>query len=705
MSEPIQLMLEKICLQVFKNRSLVYFITDNQGKILQWGGDPSGLNIIGPEKEDFISDRVLFMEGILPLEEPSMEFSCIQLSSDICVDALLFKMDEVGYGLIVWDATRKEQALAQIQQRQNEFSLSIEEQKKQMLSLADPGKNEKSRTSLEELFQALDFAVMEMNRQGHFVLIGTPPLWIKHIPQSEQMLLGLAYEEDVFSFLGNFIQEVKEQWSRKPRGSFKSGLWIEKDSAGQELFLDATAVDIHGRKLLIISNEKQSIIQKGRDLALQSDRLKRSGRKLKNLHDEMELRVQERTKDLEEANLKLANELKERKKLEKERMEVSKQLRQSQKMEAIGTLAGGIAHDFNNILSAIMGFSELSLMAAGDEPRLKSRLEKILHASGRAKDLVRQILAFSHQTEYEKKPIKLISIITEVLSLLRALLPSFIEIETNLKSDAHVLADQTQLHQVIMNLCTNAWHSMKEKGGTLSIELKEIEIKPDAPVIVGSCQLMSGRYLVLTIKDTGCGIRPDVIEKIFDPYFTTKDKDKGTGLGLSVVHGIIANCNGHIAVNSQVGKGSEFKLYFPSFYALNKPEIIQESIPLGNGERILFVDDESLLTELAEQILNQLGYQVVTCNDSIKAYTLFSDAQENFDLVISDMIMPKMTGKTLAEKMIERNPNIPVILCSGYSDDIDPETIRESGITQYLMKPIGMLDLARAVKNALKKNN
>jgi signal transduction histidine kinase len=595
MSDSTAHILEKICFQVFKDCSLAYIITDSLGRISQWGGNLAALNMSSPGQESYISDVVLFMEGILPLEEESMEFSCIKMPFDVCVDALLFEIDD-GYGLIVWDATKKEAYLTETQQRCNELSLLIEQQKNRM---HPPGKyiGGLKDPFLEDLFRALNFVVLEMNPQGRFVLIGTPPLWIRQIPQSDQILSGKPYEEDVFSFLGNFIQEAKAQWSKNQTKTLKSGIWLEKDERDQEILLEASAIDIQGRKLLIIAQdvcdptEKQSIIQKGRTLALHYHDLKRSGRKLKNMHDELELRVKERTRDLEEANQKLARELKERKKVEQEREEVSHQLRQSQKMEAIGTLAGGIAHDFNNILSAIMGFTELSLIEAREGSKLRSMLEKIFRASNRAKELVQQILTFSHQSEYERRPLKLRLIIIEVLDLIRASIPPSIDIKKDLQSNSHVLADQTQMHQVIMNLCTNAWHAMKENGGTLGITLTDVDIFPEDQG--ASSELFPGRYVMLTIQDTGCGIRPELIEKIFDPYFTTKEKGKGTGLGLSVVHGIVAKSKGHIAINSQLGKGSKFSIYLPLFGAPGIPITEKESLKVGNNERILFVDDES----------------------------------------------------------------------------------------------------------------
>jgi len=701
MSDSTVCVLDKICLRVFKYCSPVYFITDGSGVIVQWGGNLAALHMAVPEKKSNISEIILFMEGILPLKEESMEFSCIKMPFNLCVDALVFKVEN-GYGLVVWDATKKDEYLTQTQQKCNELSLLIEQQKNRVIHPSGTYSQ-----FLEGLFQALNFVVLEMNDQGNFVLINTPPQWIKQIPQSKQMLMGQAYEEDEFSFLGNFIREAKTQWSKHHKNILKSGGWIEEDHSGQELLFEATAIDIHGRKLIIITqdvcspNEKYSIIQKGRNLALHYHELKRSGRKLKNMHDELELRVKERTKELEEANLLLAKELKERKKIEKERREVSRQLRQSQKMEAMGTLAGGIAHDFNNILSAIMGFTELSLYEVEEGSRLKPRLEKVLHASNRAKELVRQILTFSHQTEYEKKPLELGVIISEVLDLLRASLPPSIDIKKDLQSRGYILADQTQMHQVIMNLCTNAWYAMKENGGTLGVSLKDADIKPEDNA--DNSELINSRHLVLKIRDTGCGIPSGIVEKIFDPYFTTKDKDKGTGLGLSVVHGIVTKSNGHIKVNSQLGKGSEFTIYFPLFDAPSKTNAMNGSIPAGNKERILFVDDELFQTELAEQFLTLLGYQVVTCNDSIDALNKFLDGKDDFDLVITDMVMPNMTGKILVEKIFAIKPDMPFILCSGYSDEIDSNSIKAMGISQYLMKPIGIQEMAMAVRKALKK--
>ncbi len=556
MKNSLSHILEKLCSQVFKGNAMAYFVTDSQGLIRQWGGNLGDLKLPLPETTNTISDLLVFMEGILPMETESMDFSCITLPSGICIDAHVFKMEN-AHGLIIFDSSKKEAYLARAQQKANDLSLAIQEQKKRLTQLSDPVNTHSG--FFTDFFLALNFAVLEMDDQGCFVLFGTPPGWIDLVPQSELLQSGQALEEDVFSFLGTFIQETKERWSQQKFDSFKSGHWIETDLNGQEYLFEATAVVIHNKRLLIISNdicapeEKQSIIQKGRDLALHYNEMKRSGRRLRDTNEELEVRVRERTRELEQANEKLSLELMERKKAEHARAEALEQLRQSQKMEAIGTLAGGVAHDFNNILSAIIGFTELSIVEGAGGAKVQSRFGKILKASNRAKKLVSQILTFSHQRNQEREPVRLSRVVKEVLSLLEGSLPGSIQIKNELRSDAYILADHTQIHQVIMNLCTNAWQAMEAQGGILGVELTETDMGPANPE--------PGKLLLLTIQDTGEGIPQDAMDKIFDPYFTTKEK--GTGLGLSVVHGIVSKSDGEISVETEPGKGSVFKLYFP----------------------------------------------------------------------------------------------------------------------------------------------
>ncbi len=564
-----QQILDTLCSRVFKDHGLAYFVLDEKGRIRHWGGNLARLKIDSPGRDTQASDLLVFLEGLLPLETESMALSCIRLPSGVCVDAHLFRL-ESGHGLILFDSSPKEAMLAPVKQQVNELSLAIHEQKKVLARLSGKVRNRSPLTQdhpyldfLQDCFLALNFAVLEMDNQGRFFLFGTPPPWMDMIPQAAQLLDGLPLEEDVFSFLGNFIQEVKERWDHQKFDRLKSGVWIETDAQGQEHLFEATAMVIHSKHLLIITNdvcapdEKQAIIQKGRNLALNYTAMKQSGRKLQSMNDLLELRVRQRTEELEEANAKLSAELLERKKVELERTQALDQLRQSQKMEAIGTLAGGVAHDFNNILSAIIGFTELSLVENTGDERIQARLNKILKASNRAKKLVNQILTFSLQDDEDKEPIMLSRVVREVLSLIQGNLPRAVTLVENLESDAYILGDHTQMHQVVMNLCTNAWQAMEPRGGVLRVELTQTDADPGT----GKALSGSGPYLLLKIQDTGNGIPPQAMEKLFDPYFTTKPD--GTGLGLSVVLGIVSKSQGHIFVDTEPGKGSLFSLYFP----------------------------------------------------------------------------------------------------------------------------------------------
>ncbi|NTV42842.1 MAG: response regulator, partial [Syntrophobacteraceae bacterium] len=382
-------------------------------------------------------------------------------------------------------------------------------------------------------------------------------------------------------------------------------------------------------------------------------------------------------------------------------MHLEKQLRQSQKMEAIGTLAGGIAHDFNNILGAIMGYTEMSLDMVPKGSLAQLNLDQVLKAANRAKDLVRQILLFSRRGEQERQQLLVMSTIKEALKLLRASLPATVEIRRIVTAhpDIQILGDPTQIHQVMLNLCTNAAHAMREKGGTLDVEVAEEELA--AADLASEPGLRPGSYVRLTVRDTGHGIERQLLDRIFEPFFTTKGPFEGTGMGLAVVHGIVKRHDGFIRVSSEVGKGTGFDLYFPKFAnaealrASDAPEI-----PRGHG-RILFVDDEAALTRLAREMLESLGYEVTVENGAIEALETFEGRANAFDLVITDYTMPRMTGLELAGAILAIRPEIPVILCSGYSDMISEEKIREAGIREFIMKPVGLREMADAVRRVL----
>jgi len=384
-----------------------------------------------------------------------------------------------------------------------------------------------------------------------------------------------------------------------------------------------------------------------------------------------------------------------------ERKRLENQLRQIQKMEAIGSLAGGIAHDFNNILSSVIGYTELAIDDVKRESLLHSHLQEVLNAGLRAKNLVRQILTFSRQTEQETKPIQIKPIAEEALRLIRASLPTTIEIKQNLQSDATVLADPTQIHQVLMNLCTNAGHAMCEKGGLLDVNLVNVEF--DSDYIDQRFDLKPGPYLKLTVSDNGHGMPSNVLDRIFNPFFTTKEKGDGTGMGLSVVHGIVKSHGGAIAVYSEPGKGSVFNVFLPAIKKrIEQDKMMEKPVPKGT-ESILFIDDELSLVDMGKKLLESLGYDVVTRTSSIEALELFKARSDNFDLVITDMTMPKMTGDKLAEELLRIKPDIPIILCTGFNSMIDEDKTKAMGIRAFVFKPILKRDIAETIRKVLHK--
>jgi PAS domain S-box-containing protein len=379
--------------------------------------------------------------------------------------------------------------------------------------------------------------------------------------------------------------------------------------------------------------------------------------------------------------------------------ELELQLQQAQKMEAIGTLAGGIAHDFNNILSAIIGYTELSLNDIEKESILCQNLQEVLRASGRAKDLVKQILTFSRQTAQELKPVQVKLICKEAIKFLRASLPTTIEIHQEIESDSLVMADPTQIHQVLMNLCTNAGHAMGEKGGVLEVKIADVQLEAD--FMAQHTELKAGPYLELSVSDTGYGIPAHLLDRIFDPFFTTKEKSEGTGMGLSVVHGIVGSYGGRIIASSEPGKGSTFKMYLPTVERGEVPQPKAEESIAGGTERILFVDDEPALVKIGKQMLESLGYKVTGRTSSVEALELFKAKADSFDLVITDMTMPNMTGDELARELIHIKPEIPVVLCTGYSARINQQQAAAMGIRAFVSKPVPRMDIAKIIRNII----
>ena len=399
-----------------------------------------------------------------------------------------------------------------------------------------------------------------------------------------------------------------------------------------------------------------------------------------------------------------AQDITERIRIQKEQEKLQSQLIQAQKIEAIGTLAGGIAHDFNNILTGIMGYTELYKDAVRDRPKVYHSMEQVLKAAERARDLVKQILTFSRKAEQEKKPIAIAPIVKEVVNFMRASLPATIEITLKSKEPSDVvMANPTQMHQVLVNLCTNSGHAMKDKGGVLEIGIEEILI--DADDRLNHQSIRHGHYLLLTIRDTGNGISQENIERIFEPYFTTKEKGEGTGLGLAVVRGIVKDHGGEIRVYSEVGKGTIFRVYLPLLLKQTEDEkAVEKTFSLGKGEKILFIDDEKMVADMNKQLLEGLGYQVITETDPMKAIETFKEGGGAFDLVITDKTMPHMTGFDVAAEIRHMHSDVPILLCSGLQEKGDLEKLTAFGISRLIMKPIRISELTNAIRDLLDKD-
>jgi len=397
----------------------------------------------------------------------------------------------------------------------------------------------------------------------------------------------------------------------------------------------------------------------------------------------------------------IARDITERKAAEREREKLEEQLVQAQRMEAIGTLSGGIAHDFNNILTIMMGYTEMAALNAGDDHQLSSALGKVLKAGSRARDLVAQILSFNRSSEEILKPIELGPIVKEVLKLLRDTLPATIRIKQEIGTDSGiVMADVTKIHQILMNLCTNAYHAMSDREGELAVHLATETLRTEKAAT--HFRLKPGRYLRLSVADTGCGMDQHALKRIFEPYYTTKAKGEGTGLGLAVVYGIVKRYQGAVIVKSQPGEGSVFHVYLPLVESVigTSEKGPAKALPVG-WESILFVDDEKDIVDISRQMLEYLGYEVRGATSSVEALEIFRAQPERYDLVITDQSMPDLMGRNLAREVLLIRPGIPIILCSGCSDYVCEETASEIGICAVATKPLAIEEMAKMVRKAL----
>jgi signal transduction histidine kinase/ActR/RegA family two-component response regulator len=381
-----------------------------------------------------------------------------------------------------------------------------------------------------------------------------------------------------------------------------------------------------------------------------------------------------------------------------DRAVIEDQLRQSQKMEAVGTLAGGIAHDFNNILGAVLGYAEMIRDDCPEGSNMAKDIEQVLKAGLRAKELVKQILAFSRQAEMQKIPMQPAAIVKEAVKLLRASIPTTIAIEQDIDPHAGtILADPNQIHQIVMNLCTNAYHAMEEEGGTLTVSLKRRDAARDGCGSPDGC-------VELSVEDTGTGIAEEIRKQIFDPYFTTKEVGKGTGMGLAMVHGIVQSYGGSVVCETQAGEGTVFRVTLPVIEQDGVAEGLRQERVLPGRERILLVDDEQILLDMGRTMLERLGYHVTSRLNGVEALNVFQSDPQKFDLVITDQTMPGITGLELSRQILHLRPDIPVILCTGYSSIISEEKARSTGIRGFAMKPLTRKEIAALIRQVFDEN-
>ncbi|ACN13480.1 putative aerobic respiration control sensor protein ArcB [Desulforapulum autotrophicum HRM2] len=531
-----------------------------------------------------------------------------------------------------------------------ELELKIKRLEKRIIAL------EKSEASLKEnsskfrrLYENFPLPSQSLNANGYFIEVN--PAWLN--------LLGYSLEEVIGKPFSDFLHP---DWKKH----FKEHFPILK-RIGEVLGVEFEMVKKDGSLILVSLNGNISKDEYG---------------KVQQTHC-------------------VFQDITEQKQNEDKIKKITAQLQQSHKMEAIGILAGGIAHDFNNILFPIFGYTQMLIDDIPEDSPFRSSLDEILAAGMRARDLVKQILTFSRQGSGDLQPVQMQLIVIEALKLIRSSIPKSIEIKQNIQSDCGLIkADPTQIHQIIMNLATNAYHAMEETGGKIDIKLQEVTLGEDAWT---NENLQPGKYVLLTITDNGCGIPQSQLDKIFEPYFTTKNKDKGTGLGLSIVYGIVKKYKGNIKVYSEVGKGTAVHIYLPLIEKISSQEstnMISEIAPTGM-ERILLVDDEIPILSLQKKLLERLGYKVTERSSSMEALRVFAANPGGFDLVVTDMTMPDMTGDNLAKKLTSMRPDIPIIICTGFSERMNKDLARKIGVKGFLMKPVIKSVMAKEVRRVL----
>ncbi|WP_319586424.1 PAS domain S-box protein [uncultured Desulfobulbus sp.] len=526
------------------------------------------------------------------------------------------------------------------------------------------------------IFTALDITA----RKRTEALLRESEARYRELVENANSIILRMDSEGRISFFNEYAQHFFGYAAKEVLGRSVAGTIVpETDSTGKDL--RALIADIGQRPELYATNENENIRRDGTRVWVAW-----SNKPFYNEAGEVT------------EILCVGNDMTERKLAEEEKRHLQAQLLHAQKLEAIGTLAGGIAHDFNNILAAVIGYADMARENVAEGTTLARDLNQILKAGHRAKDLVKQILTFSRQTENEPTTFFPSVIVKEVIKLLRPSLPTTISIEHQIDTQAGpVHIDPTQLHQILMNLCTNAFHAMEERGGQLSLSLKKVSF--DANNLPSVAR--PGNYIELSVSDTGTGITQDIRHRIFDPFFTTKGPGKGTGMGLSIIHGIVTSYNGFITLDSMPGQGSVFHVYLPQAEQEVLPEEITAEPELSGNEHILFVDDEEVLAAMAQTMLERLGYRVTVRSNGLEALTTFQNHPDLYDLVITDQTMPGMTGMDLARRLLLHRPNLPIILCTGYSTLISKEEAKAHGVREFALKPLTKKDMATLIKKVL----
>jgi PAS domain S-box-containing protein len=576
--------------------------------------------------------------------------------------------ETLGVVLVFRDISERKQTEEALHKSHDELEARVQERTEALMVASAAVKAEHQR-----LYDVLETLPV-------YVILLTPDYHVSFANRFFRERFGESHGKRCYEYLFNRTEpcEICETYTVIKTNAPHHWEWTGPDGRNYDIY-DYPFVDSDGSSL---------ILEMGIDVTEQKQAQKALG--------ETNQSLEQRTEELQQAYQKIVDEIDKKQRLED-------QLRQAQKMEAIGTLAGGIAHDFNNILAAILGFTEMAAEDVADRPEVGRSLQNVLKSAMRARDLVKQILAFSRKTSHDRTPLLLTPLIKETVQLLRATIPTSIEIKLALTSNADtVLASPIEVQQILMNLATNASLAMQDKGGTLEIGLTEIEFAPDLPIFAPD--ITPGEYLQLTVKDTGIGMSPDVVKRVFEPFFTTREVGKGTGMGLAVVYGIVKDLQGTITVESEPGVGSGFRVLLPKAKTRAEEKPAANVQLRGGKERILFVDDETMLLEWGQTVLERLGYRVSSAADGTEALKTFSSDPSQFDLVITDQAMPGITGVQLAKGFLKIRPDIPILLCTGHSDTVSSETAKEAGIKEYLIKPLTKQELAQTVRRALDVN-